>query len=333
MLSRVAESLYWMSRYMERAECIARLVSVNHQMLIDLDLKTSDSVRQNWSPLIVALNIQANFHKTKNKPTVENISEYLVFDPQNPSSICSCFRAARENARAVREQISTEMWEQINRTYLWLWGKSARLFFQKDLYAFLDQIKESCILFNGLCNDSMLHQEGWDFTRIGKFIERADFTTRVLDDQFHLVGKSNPLVQWGGVLRSCSAKQAYQQNYLSEVTPLNVAEFLILQNDFPRSIFYAFQQIDHALRLVSHVRVGTFSNNAEKISGRMLAQLRFSTVEDYWKQGLHKTADDFQLHLNQLHQAVSETYFHQKNPRRIALDDITLKFQSESSQQ
>lgn len=149
MLSRVAESLYWMSRYMERAECIARLVSVNHQMLIDLDLKTSDSVRQNWSPLIVALNIQANFHKTKNKPTVENISEYLVFDPQNPSSICSCFRAARENARAVREQISTEMWEQINRTYLWLWENQPASFFKKISTPFSIKLKNRAFSLTG----------------------------------------------------------------------------------------------------------------------------------------------------------------------------------------
>lgn len=330
MLSRVAESLYWMSRYIERAECIARLVSVNHQILIDLDLKTSESVRQDWSPLIAALNIKANFRKTGQKPTVENITEYLIFDPENPSSICSCLKAARENARAVREQISTEMWEHINRTYLWAWGKSARHFFQRDLYAFLDQIKESSILFDGLCNDSMLHEEGWDFSRTGKFLERADFTTRVLDDKFHLVGKSNPLVQWGGVLRSCSAKQAYQQRYLAEVTPQNVAEFLILSNTFPRSILHAFLQIDNALRLISGVRAGTFSTEAEKISGRILAQLRFSTIEDYWNQGLHKTADTLQLSLNDLHQTITETYFHQKNPVRIPLDEFNQRTQSES---
>jgi uncharacterized alpha-E superfamily protein len=321
MLSRVAESLYWMSRYVERAECIARLVSVNHQILIDLDLKSSDAVRQNWGPLITSLNIHGNFRKKGVPPTVENITEYLIFDHDNPSSLRSCLKAARENARAVREQISTDMWEHINRTYLWLWGKSAQQFFQRDLYAFLDQIKESSILFDGLSNNTMLHEEGWDFFRVGKFLERADFTSRVLDDKFHLVGKLNPLVQWGGVLRSCSAKQAYQQKYLAEVTPVLVAKFLILSDTFPRSILYSIQQIDNSLRLISGVRIGTFSNEAEKISGRALARLRFSTIEDYWNQGLHKTADDIQLILNELHQSITETYFCQKNPVKIHVEE------------
>ena len=321
MLSRVAESLYWMSRYIERAECIARLISANHQILIDLDLKSSEAVRENWGPLIVSLNIHGNFRKKGIAPTVENITEYLIFDHDNPSSLCSCFKAGRENARAVREQISSEMWEHINRTYLWLWSKAARQFFQRDLYAFLDQIKESSILFDGLSNNTMLHEEGWDFFRVGKFVERADFATRVLDDKFHLVGKTNPLIQWGGVLRSCSAKQAYQQKHLAEVTPILVAKFLILSDTFPRSFLYSIQQIDHSLRLISGVRQGTFSNEAEKISGRALAHLRFSVIEDYWNQGLHKTADDFQQILNDLHESISETYFCQKNPVKIPITE------------
>ncbi len=323
MLSRVAESLYWMSRYIERAECIARLISANHQILIDLDLKSSEIVRENWTPLITSLNIHGNFRKKGVPPSVEKITEYLIFDPENPSSLCNCLKGGRENARAVREQISSEMWEHINRTYLWLWSPSANQLFQNDLYAFLDQIKESSILFDGLSNNTMLHEEGWDFFRVGKFLERADFATRVLDDKFHLVGKTNPLIQWGGVLRSCSAKQAYQQKYLAEVTPILVAKFLILSDTFPRSLLYSIQQIDHALRIISGVRIGTFSNEAEKISGKALADLRFSIIEDYWNQGLHKTSDEFQKILNRLHQSISETYFCQKNPLKIPSQENT----------
>ncbi len=322
MLSRVAESLYWMSRYVERAESIARLISVNHQILIDLDIRTAEQTRRSWMPLLTTLNLHTFFRKTGKEPTLENVTEFLIFDTTNPSSLCSCFRSARENARAVREQISTEMWEQLNRTYLWLWSKSAPQSFQRDLYVFLDQIRESSVLLHGLSNSTMLYEEGWDFVQLGRFVERADFISRMLDDKYHLIGKANPLIQWGGVLRSCSAEQAYQQCYTSEPQPTRVAEFLLLNDRFPRSVHFCSLQFDHALRQISGARQGVFTNDAEKISGRLLAELRFSGIDDYWRAGLHTVADEIQDKLNALHVAIAEAYFHTRNPKPITQSSV-----------
>jgi uncharacterized alpha-E superfamily protein len=320
MLSRVAESLYWMSRYVERAECLARIVDVNLQLLLDIPPKQSAQLARNWWPVMASLGEDEEaFFKRHKKADVAHATDYLVFDRQNPSSVSSCLSAARENARTVREQINEEMWEQINRTYLWITSRGARGDFQTNQYEFFQRVLKTLQLFQGITDSVMLRGEGWEFIQIGKHLERADKTTRLLDDKFHLLraGSAAPgelLMQWLSVLRCSNSRQIYQQLYESVVQPRKVAELLLLNDSFPRSVKFCVARADRSLRRISGVGPGRFSNGAEKLSGRLLAELNFSAVDDFEAAGLHQAMDDLQIQLNDIGQAVHQTYFHLELP-------------------
>ena len=318
MLSRVAECLYWMSRDMERAENIARLIDVNAQLMLDVPLKQAQQLNKNWVPIADCLG-EEYLDGKKRSTSAASVTEFLVFDRRNTNSILSCLCSARENARTIREQISTEMWEQVNRAYLWCIAPAARRLFAKNSYAFYQQIKQISFLFQGITDTTMVHGEGWDFIQMGKYLERADKTSRVLDDKYHILHgiDGNPkdaLLQWGAVLRSCSARQTYQKIYVSEVKPVKVAELLVLDETFPRSIRFCVHQVDQALRRISGVSHGHFSNAVEKISGRLSAELSFSAIDDIYSAGLHQAMDDLQIKLNQMGAAIEEVYFEPPSP-------------------
>ena len=314
MLSRVADCLYWLSRYVERAENLARIIDVNSQVMLDLPWTHSQQLEENWLPLLACLDEDEAFIKTGRDFNRTSVTEYLVFDQENPNSIQRCLAAARENARTVREQISTEMWEQINRAYLWSGSHAARDLFERNQYEFFQQIKETSQLFQGITDASMLHGEGWDFIQFGKFIERADKTSRVLDDKYHLLSPARQkqphleVMEWTAVLRSCSARQAYQRVYVAAVKPQCVADLLLLNEVFPRSVRFCVERIDRSLRLISGVKEDHFSNAAEKLTGRLVAELRFSEIEDFYERGLHDAVDDIQVQLNRIDGAVFQTY-------------------------
>jgi len=324
MLSRVADCLFWMSRYVERAENIARLVDVNTQLLFDLPLRHSESMRKNWFPLVETLGEEESFRKRSRRMDVTAVTEFLVFDREAPNSITNCLSAARENARTVREQISAEMWEEINRVYLWACSKAARQAHQRNQYDYFQRIKQFSHLFQGLTNTTMVHGEGWEFIQLGKYLERADKTSRVLDDQYHILDKSSglrgrDLLQWAAVLRSTSGVQTYQRLYVSHVQPIKVAELLLLNPDFPRSVRFCVEHLDGGLRRLSGSTYGHFSNPAEKLTGRFLAELSFSDVEDVYGIGLHEAVDQLQCKLNQIGSAIFETYINQALPPEPAV--------------
>ncbi len=308
MLSRVADSLYWIGRNVERAENLARLVDVNLQMLLDLPGAEADRIRSDWGPLLDCLDALQLFDKRGVRPECEAATEFLVFDPSNPNSILNCLRLARENARAIREQISTELWEQINRAYLWSITPDARQMFQRNAYEFFWKIKEECYLFHGVAAATMPRDDAWFFLSLGIYLERAEKTSRFLDDKFHLLEKSSELLQWSSVLRSCSARQAYQKIYVADVEPPRVAELLLLNERFPRSVLFCLQHADVSLRRISGVGEGRFSNEAEKIVGRVLARFLFSDIEELTADGLHALADAIQSELNLVGAAIYKTY-------------------------
>lgn len=319
MLSRVADSLYWMSRYVERAENVARIFDVNLQLMLDLPSKQAAQLQKNWGPILACLGDEKAFAKRYKKPDIDQVADFLVFDRANPDSIAGSLCAARENARTVREEITEEMWEQLNRAYLWITSKGARQSFDRSHYEFFQRVQKTLQLFQGITDTVMQRGEGWEFIQIGKYLERADKTSRMLDEEFHLLGptargSADGLVQWLTVLRCCNARQTYQQLYESVVHRDKVVQLLLLDDSFPRSIRFCVYHVDQALRRMSGIRPGHFSNLAERLSGQLFAEMCFSTVEDYQAVGLHAAMDTLQLKLNNIGSTVLSQCIHQEVP-------------------
>lgn len=319
MLSRVADSLFWMGRYAERAENIARIVDVNSQLMLDLPKEQADRISQNWMPVVASLGEEEGFNERYKKADADSVTEFLLFDRTHGNSIVGSLAAARENARTVREQINTEMWEQINRTYLWFISKGARQYFNRNAYDFFQRTKKSLQLFQGITDSVMMHGEGWEFLQMGRLLERADKTSRLLDEEFFLLrGGGMPeggmLIQWQAILRCSNARQAYQRLYATVVDPKRVAELLILHEEFPRSVEFCVRGLDQSLRRISGVVPGKFSNLAEKLSGRLLSELSFSSIEEICQRGLHEVMDQFQLRLNAIGEAIMDAYIHPSAP-------------------
>lgn len=315
MLSRVADSLYWMSRYVERAENIARIVDVNLQVTLDLPAKGPEEAKALWDPVLRSTTDGADFHDHHKVTNSDNVIEFLTINPHNLNSIINCLTRARENARHVREQISLEMWEELNRAYLSLKNLTLKKILRQSPYEFFSQIKNASHLFQGLTDNTMTHGEDWDFIQVGKYLERADMTTRILDanDEIFIrqpaTSETSGTLHWVAILRSCSSHDAYRKFYVAQVEPDKVVEFLILNEFFPRSIRYSVQALDEGLRRVSGVGEEKFTNRAEKLAGRLVADLNYSALEDIKTVGMHKYMDDLQHKLNDLGEALHEVYF------------------------
>ena len=317
MLSRVANSLYWMSRYIERAENIARLVDTNLQLLLDFQNLDEKRLSEYWLPIIQANGDEEAFFKLHPKATGPSVTEFLVFQMENPNSIIQCIGHAREDARMVRDQITAELWEELNGLYLFVHSSKAREVWLRNPSDFFGQIKASSLLVVGISYATLTHNEGWWFIEAGKFIERADKTSRILDVRFQsLPNKGVPegisqtqTVEWSAILHSCSAWDAYKTIYGADVHPKHVAEFLVLNEAFPRSIRFCAGELNTALRRLSGVAEGRFLNDAERLAGRLLAELQFSTVEEIFEQGLHWYLDEVQTKLNSIGDALFNAYF------------------------
>lgn len=313
MLSRVADSLYWMSRYMERAENDARLLDVNLQLLLDLGGEAD--AMQHWAPVIASLEETDLFDSLYEAADEASVTEFLTLQTKNPNSIISCLTLARENARTTREQISSEMWEEINRLYLFVQGEDARQLLLSSAHEFFKRVIGGSHLFQGVTGATMTHGEGWDFIRIGTALERADCTSRILDVKYHVllptgenVGGNVDTIHWMGVLKSCSALEAYCKLYVSQVAPWKVAEFLITHQEFPRSIRYCVDSLDAALHRISGVDESRYSNEAERLSGRLRSDVAFVTIGEVFEFGLHEYLTKIQERLVEISNAMSATY-------------------------
>lgn len=311
MLSRVAEAIYWMSRYIERAENVARFIDVN--LLLSLDLPSRE---EQWHPLVEVTGDADWFAQKYGPPTRSSVIQFLCFDRDYANSIYSCLRRARENARTIREIISSEVWEQVNKFYLLVRQASeqgaAQVAHSSD---FFNDVKNASHLFSGLINNTMTHNEAWHFCRLGQLLERADKTSRILDVKYfyllpsvHDVGSPLDEMQWAAVLRSASALEMYRKRF-GRITPPRVAEFLVLDREFPRAMQYAILKARDSLHAVSGSPEGTFCNPAEQRLGQLGAELAFSQAADLVQAGLHEFLDAFQLKLNAVGAAIHETYF------------------------
>jgi uncharacterized alpha-E superfamily protein len=317
MLSRVANSLFWMSRYIERSENIARIVDVNLQLLLDFRNLDEHRLSEHWLPIVQSTGDEEAFFKLHPKATGQSVTEFLVFQSENPNSIVASIADARENARMVRDQITSEFWEELNRLYLFVRSRQARDLWMSSPFDFFQEVKSTSLKLQGMADATLMHNEGWLFMQLGKYIERADKTSRILDVRYltlperglpKTIGQEEVL-EWSAILNSCSAWDAYKSIHGAEVHPRLVAEFLLLSEDFPRSFEVCVAQFNHALRKISGVPEGRFGNEAERLTGRLLAEVQFCTIDEVFERGLHQYLDDLQVKLNNIGAAIFNAYF------------------------
>lgn len=311
MLSRVAASIYWMGRYVERAENIARFVDVNLHLILDLPMLA----RQQWEPLVTVTGDHEFFAKRYEEATRANVIAFLTFDSEYPNSIVSCLRRARDNARSVREVISSEMWECINESYLFVTSPAARDSVYTDPYAFFNSVKLNCHKFIGIGDGTMSHDEGWHFLRLGGFIERAEKTSRIVDVKYFIllprveyVGTPYDNIQWAAVLKSASALEMYRKRY-HRISLKQVVDFLVFDREFPRAIHHCVIEAEDCLHAITGSLPGSFSNEAERHLGRLRAELDYSDIDEVLQSGLHAYLDSLQTKLNAVDDAVYNTFF------------------------
>ncbi|MDQ3623803.1 MAG: alpha-E domain-containing protein [Verrucomicrobiota bacterium] len=315
MLRRVADSLYWLARYIERAENNARILDVNLQLTLDSDHAGPEDEARDWQPIVATLEDQALFNSLYSSATAEAVAEFVTFARENPNSIASCVAGGRENARTVREYISSEMWERINELYLWINSNEARQLFAGSAINFYRHVVDYSHQFHGTTDATLTHGEGWNFMQVGTFLERADSASRILDLKYHIllphgerVGGNVDTIQWHAVLKSCSAFEAYRKIHTGQVTPWSVAEFIIRHDRFPRSIHFCGESLDDALHRISGSNRGYFANEAERLSGRLCSDLRYTTIGEIFKIGLHEYLDGIQRRLIDIGAAMHEQY-------------------------
>lgn len=307
MLSRVANSLYWLSRYLERAENLTRLVAVNRYDELDHIESPSSSDHTLWHPLLYATGAQENYDKAKEAAGEDiDVNWFITFSMSDGDSIRSCIAQARENARMVRDQISEEIWLELNSFHLFMQSQEAEALWENRPEDFYRRTIKACMLFSGLINATILHDEGWHFIEAGRYLERADKTTRVLD---MLAFEADPdRGKLASALRSCSAFSAFRAASSGEVTLENVVNFLLFSSSFPRSVRFCLRQIDRQLHSISGTSDGSFSNEAERLAGSTLAQLNFSNIQSVQSGGYHDYFDELQQQFNKIGRQIFETY-------------------------
>lgn len=311
MLSRVADSIYWMSRYVERAENVARFIEVNLHLMLDDE---SEAGKQ-WAPLVYTTGDHEDFTTRYSEATQENVIRFLALDPENPNSILSCVRSARENARSVREIISSEMWLQLNTFYLMINREAEGRRALDNPNEFFADVRDACNLFAGITDATMSRTEAWHFGRVGRMIERADKTSRILDVKYYILLRSVEDVgtpfdenQWSALLRSASAFEMYRKKH-GRISPTGVVEFLMLDPQFPRSVRFSINQARESLHSISGTPLNGFRNVPEKLIGLLNAELSFAEIEDILTVGLHEYVDNIQDKLNTVGNGIVETFF------------------------
>jgi uncharacterized alpha-E superfamily protein len=313
MLSRIADSLFWMARYIERAEDTARILDVNYHMMLE---QSYQPYRLRWSPLIVMAGEEEPFRQLRCEANAQTVFDFLAFRPDNPSSILQCIAKARENARTIRERISREMWEDINGLYHMVGRFSAAEEIVAGPHRFCDAVKFACQRFHGVTDATLPHDEGWQFLRIGWYLERAEATARLVDVQYqHLleapsVAPTPANHQWMAVLKSVGAYEAYHRQYHSPIRPEKVAEMLILHPQHPRSIRFSATEVQAALRAISGSSSGSYANEAERLTGKVLEGLRYDTIEEVFARGLHSYLGEILRTLRSVGEDIARSYFY-----------------------
>jgi uncharacterized alpha-E superfamily protein len=314
MLSRVAYAIYWIGRYIERAENVARFAEVNQYLTLDLP----PGAGEQWEPLVDITGDSALFHAHHGEASRENVLPFLAFDTNYPNSIASCARLARENARSARDAITLEMWEQIHRFHQLIQEEARRHAGDLIPYEFFAQVRNTSHLIHGIAEDTMSHGETWQFLRLGRMMERADKTARLLDVKYFIllpsvdeVGLPWDDLLWCAVLRSASALEMYRKRF-GRVRPDRIIEFLLLDREFPRSVQFCLERAQACLHAISGTPPGAFRTKPEQLLGQVYARLSYARAEDIILSGLHETLDDLLGSLNVVDGGIHDAYFSPK---------------------
>jgi uncharacterized alpha-E superfamily protein len=314
MLSRVANSIYWMSRYIERAENVARFIEVNLHLMLDRPAGTEHS--EQWEPLVSTTGDLDPFReKYGEAATKENVLQFLTFDKSNPNSILSTLTRARENARTIRETITSEMWEQINKFYFFVKDSAFSDAATDTPQDFYSKVKMESHLYAGIADATMNRGEDWHFARMGKLIERADKTSRIIDVKYFLllpkpedVGTPIDNIQWAALLKSASALDMYRRKF-DYISPERVADFLILDRSFPRAILFCIMVAEDSLHAITGSPMDSYQNEAERRMGLLHSELVYASLEEIIDIGLHEYLDRFQTRLNRVDDAIRSSFF------------------------
>ena len=313
MLSRTADHLFWMSRYTERAENTARMLNVHHETSL---LPQSAAVSQyGWLGVLSLSELLPAYTERQGEVSPRGVMRFMVLDEENPSSIVACLKAARENARAVRGTLTTEVWETLNQTWLEMSRLARSGDFEEDPAEFFEWVKFRSHLSRGVTLGTMLQDEAFHFLRLGTFLERADNTARLLDVKFHAVeseffGTASEkdleydFYHWAAILRSVSAFEIYRKVYRDVIVPERVAELLMLREDMPRALHHCMSEVLTNLRLVGADPQGDTMRHA----GRLRADLRYGHIDEILATGLHAFLTQFLDRVNQLGGHVSRDF-------------------------
>ena len=307
MLSRVADSLYWMSRYLERAEHTARLIDVDLQLQLDQS-PGADAGRS--LRLLAASHIETLAAANDDSMS---LSHMLTFDRSNPSSIVSCLACARENLRQVREQCSSEMWEQLNRLYLKIVNTTPTD--SLNAHGFYRAVQEGAHLFQGVTDTTMSHGQGWHYIQLGRYVERTDALATVIGTHFsflpHFVNQaveSEEYLEWVGLLKSCAAFEAYCKAYTADLRPLRVAEFLLLNAELPHSVLFSIDMVHVALQAIARL-TDRRADEAIRVMGRLRATLGYSNIDEIMANGATNYMNNIRAQCAQVHTAIQQIYF------------------------
>jgi len=310
MLSRTADAVYWLSRYVERAENVARFVDVNFTLALDMP----DTSAAQWMPMVATSGNERLFTERYGDPNEQNVVQFLTFDRDNPNSVLSCLWLARENARTVRDTISTELWEQVNSFYLLVKSAAGQGTLESP-HDFFSQIKRASHLCIGIADATMAHNEAWHFARLGRLLERADKTARILDVKYFMllphvdyVGSPYDAILWSALLKSASAFEMYRKRYRS-INAERVVEFLILDREFARSMRFCLINAERSLRSITGTTTSTYTNSAELKLGRLRSELDYGEIHEIVSTGVHDYLDQFQVKLNQVGTSIMDTFF------------------------
>ncbi|QOV91423.1 alpha-E domain-containing protein [Humisphaera borealis] len=315
MLARDADSMYWMSRYVERSEHVARLLLVNSNLLMDVGELAPTLEQKQWQGLLQILRLDPELPQGESSLS-SRVGMFLTFGHDNPNSILNCVTRARENARAIRDNISAEMWESINTLYWSLKSDDARAHLEESPEEFYRHIMTGSMLFQGLTDQTLAHDQGWRFTQLGKYLERADITCRVIETRFHILRSADGVIAgalrniyWMAVLRSCCAIEFYRRQHVGDMDPIKVASFLILEPNFPRSIRFSVQQSYRAMSAIRAEVNPLAIDPAERVLGRLNADLEYAEANEIMDEGLPNYLLRIQNDLAEAAIAMQKNYF------------------------
>ena len=331
IVSRVAENAFWLARYLERVESMSRMLYVNVNFVLDVNLEGVPR----WMPLVLAVGADKEFiagTPADKHDDGETVQEFLCWDRDHPNSIASALYFARANARTIRETISLEMWEALNGLSLWFNSPDGRKQYQRERFEFYQRLRDQCVMFQGFVLETMLRSEAYHFMRLGTSLERAAQTARMLDLKYHALGRAAPVLeshreiaQWQAILRTCSAIEPYFKVAQGELSGSRVVEFLLFENKFPYSVARALEQ---ARKVLMKVRSrGASPDRSLKLLDALRVEIDAMSMDDIMPRGLHKVLLSIDSSITAICNAVQEEYFlapsqvrrHRASPRRKAL--------------